>query len=93
MRPPNLLDARDAVKAGKLPREAIVEIEDRCILATLERQRDIGVAVFSDGEMRRDAWQTVFSEAVDGFDDAYPIHTFERGDGTTAQLQMHTNWW
>ncbi len=34
--------------------------------------------IFTDGEMRRDAWQTNFSEAVDGFEDTYPIREVER---------------
>ena len=90
VRPPRLLDARDALKAGRLSREELREIEGESILEALRRQRDIGLAVLTDGEMRRDAWQTVFSEAVDGFEEAYPIQEFTRADGTAVRLQMHT---
>src|SRR4051795_13538500 len=90
VRPPQLLDARDDYKAGKIDREALRQIEDACILAALEMQKEVGVSIFTDGEMRRDAWQTNFSEAVDGFEDSYPSREMAREDGTTVQLQMHT---
>lgn len=90
IRPARLLDARDAFKAGRLAREELSEIEDEAILDVLKRQRNIGIAVLSDGEFRRDAWQTVFSEAVDGFEESYPFREVRREDGTVARLQMHT---
>src|SRR5262245_41130490 len=90
VRPPELLDARDAFKARRMACEELAEVEDRCIRDALQMQRDIGLAVLTDGEFRRDAWQTVFSSAVDGFEDDYPVREFERPDGSTARLQMHT---
>jgi 5-methyltetrahydropteroyltriglutamate--homocysteine methyltransferase len=41
--------------------------EDAAIVAALERQREIGMDVFTDGEMRRAGWLTDMAEAVDGF--------------------------
>jgi 5-methyltetrahydropteroyltriglutamate--homocysteine methyltransferase len=46
--------------------------------------------IFSDGEMRRDAWQTVFSQAVEGFVDDYPVVENTRPDGTKINVEMHT---
>jgi 5-methyltetrahydropteroyltriglutamate--homocysteine methyltransferase len=40
--------------------------------------------------MRRDAWQTVFSQAVEGFVDEYPIVERKNEDGTVSRIQMHT---
>jgi hypothetical protein len=37
------------------------------ILAALEKQRAIGLDIFSDGEMRRGSWLTDMADAVDGF--------------------------
>jgi 5-methyltetrahydropteroyltriglutamate--homocysteine methyltransferase len=41
--------------------------EDRAILAAVQRQREIGIDVVSDGEMRRGSWLTDMAEAVTGF--------------------------
>jgi len=42
-------------------------LEDKCILASLERQKAIGLDVVSDGEMRRGSWLTDMADAVEGF--------------------------
>jgi 5-methyltetrahydropteroyltriglutamate--homocysteine methyltransferase len=90
IRPARLLDARDDYKAGKIGRDAVRAVEDDCVLEVLKLQQDAGMPIFTDGEMRRDAWQTNFSEAVDGFEDTYPIREVERADGTRVKMQMHT---
>ncbi len=90
LRPPQLLDARDAFKAGKIDRSALRREEDAAVTDVLARQQSIGVPIFTDGEMRRDAWQTVFSQAVAGFVDQYPIVETSRPDGSTVKVQMHT---
>jgi hypothetical protein len=46
--------------------------------------------IFTDGEMRRDAWRTVFSQSAEGFVDQYPIVETTRPDGTTVKVRMHT---
>jgi 5-methyltetrahydropteroyltriglutamate--homocysteine methyltransferase len=61
LRPPDVLEAR-AAHADDLRAK-----EDRAILDALERQRQIGLSILSDGEMRRGSWLTDMAEAVDGF--------------------------
>ena len=90
LRPASLLDARDAFRAGKIDRTALVEEEDAAVVDVLARQHGIGLSIYSDGEMRRDAWQTVFSQAVAGFADDYPIWERKRPDGETIRFQTHT---
>ena len=90
LRPPALLDARDAFKAGKIDRAQLRRNEDTAVVDVLSLQHQAGMSVYTDGEMRRDAWQTVFSQAVEGFVDQYPIVETARPDGTTAKVQMHT---
>jgi 5-methyltetrahydropteroyltriglutamate--homocysteine methyltransferase len=46
-------------------------VEDRAIEAALQRQREIGLDVLSDGEMRRASWLTDMADAVDGFTDSH----------------------
>jgi len=46
----------------------IQEIEDRHILRVLQRQKEIGFGVFTDGELRRTNFMSDFTDAVEGFD-------------------------
>ncbi len=64
LRPAELLDAR---RAQHLPDE-LQAIEDRQILRVLERQKEIGFEVFTDGEFRRTNFMSDFTDAVEGFD-------------------------
>lgn len=90
LRPEKLLNVRESYKQGKATRDALRAAEDEAVLGVIKMQQEIGMPVFTDGEMRRDAWQTIFSEAVDGFEAAYPIREIAREDGTRVRLQMHT---
>src|SRR5580704_4013991 len=67
LRPPEVLKARAAHAAGTLPLHDLRAAEDRAILQVLEKQRQIGLDVVTDGEMRRGSWLTDMAEAVDGF--------------------------
>jgi 5-methyltetrahydropteroyltriglutamate--homocysteine methyltransferase len=67
LRPPELLAARASCAAGKIPLEELRAVEDRAILAALDKQRSIGLEVLSDGEMRRGSWLTDMADAVEGF--------------------------
>jgi 5-methyltetrahydropteroyltriglutamate--homocysteine methyltransferase len=67
LRPPELLQARAAHAAGGLPLDQLRAAEDRAILQVLEKQRQLGLDVVTDGEMRRGSWLTDMAEAVDGF--------------------------
>jgi 5-methyltetrahydropteroyltriglutamate--homocysteine methyltransferase len=90
IRPPELLDARDACKAGRISRDDLRTVEDRAILDALEMQRRIGVAVFTDGEMRRDAYTTDLYDAVEGFEDSYPVREETRPDGAKELVEYHS---
>jgi 5-methyltetrahydropteroyltriglutamate--homocysteine methyltransferase len=88
-RPGFLLDARDAFKAGQLPIDQLRAAEDRAVLEALDLQRKAGVDIYTDGEMRRDAWQTSFSEAVEGFVDDYPVREVTQSDGSIVRIELH----
>ena len=89
-RPPALKEARAAFRAGHLDRAALREVEDRAIADALAHQQRIGVSIYTDGEMRRDAWQTDLPQAVDGFENDYPIVRTTLPDGSVRELEMHT---
>ena len=67
LRPAELLKMRAEYAAGRATVDQLRAEEDRAILHALERQRQIGMDVVSDGEMRRGSWLTDMAEAVEGF--------------------------
>jgi 5-methyltetrahydropteroyltriglutamate--homocysteine methyltransferase len=89
VRPTYLLDARDAFKAGRISADQLAEVQDKAAAELLERQKEAGMEIFTDGEVRRDAWQTVFSQAVDGFEHTFPKLELERPDGSKAEVEIH----
>ena len=70
LRPAELLRARSSHIA---PSE-LEAVENRNVLRVLERQKEIGLDVFTDGELRRTNFMSDFTDAVEGFDfgDAVP---------------------
>ena len=60
LRPSELLRARAS-------QTELRDLEDRCIKQALDKQRELGLDVFTDGEMRRASWLHDMAEAVDGF--------------------------
>jgi 5-methyltetrahydropteroyltriglutamate--homocysteine methyltransferase len=65
LRPPDILDARHHGDDGS---PHLHKLEDRAILEVLERQRELGLDVLSDGELRRNGFMGDLTAAVDGFD-------------------------
>ncbi|ETX07127.1 hypothetical protein [Candidatus Entotheonella palauensis] len=83
LRPAEVLEARAAYAEGRVELAQLREAEDRAILDALEMQRQIGIDIFTDGEMRRDAWMSTLADAVDGFIDEYQIRHWHKLDGST----------
>ncbi len=67
LRPPAVKEARAALKEGSIDRERLTDVEDTAVLEALERQRQIGIDVYSDGEFRRTGFQWDFPESVEGY--------------------------
>lgn len=89
-RPEELRAARAAHRCGELSLHELREVEDRCIRALLEREAEVGIEVMTDGELRRDAWQTDVSDAVEGFEASYPIRELTLDNGETARVETHS---
>jgi 5-methyltetrahydropteroyltriglutamate--homocysteine methyltransferase len=64
LRPAELLEARRT----QVSAQDLQAIEDRHVLRVFERQKEIGMDVFTDGELRRTNFMSDFTDAVDGFD-------------------------
>jgi len=62
LRPPELLRAR-----GRMPALELRLLEDLVIQDAIRKQRDIGLDILTDGEIRRASWLTDMADAVDGF--------------------------
>jgi 5-methyltetrahydropteroyltriglutamate--homocysteine methyltransferase len=65
LRPQEILDARND---RSLHPDRLREIEDRHILRALQRQKDLGFKIFTDGELRRSQFMGDFYESVEGLD-------------------------
>src|SRR5690348_1319099 len=63
LRPKEILEAR---RNPNLAQEQLKEIEDRQIRRILERQRDTGLTIFTDGELRRGGFMSDFYQSVTG---------------------------
>jgi 5-methyltetrahydropteroyltriglutamate--homocysteine methyltransferase len=68
LRPAYLKDARAAYEAGNLTDQAFKQIEDRVVDEAIAMQERAGIAVVTDGELRRYAFYGHLIDAVEGFD-------------------------
>src|SRR4051794_6815374 len=92
LRPPELLEARAKHAAGALDPPAFKAVEDRAVLDVIRLQEDAGLEVITDGELRRESFQSELVAAVDGFEgvtiDAWlwgAWHSDELGDKTVER--------
>ena len=70
LRPKEILDAR---ANPDITPPQLQEIEDRQIRRVLERQRDTGLRIFTDGELRRHGFMSDFYESVEGLDSEHNV--------------------
>jgi 5-methyltetrahydropteroyltriglutamate--homocysteine methyltransferase len=66
LRPPWLLEARVARKRGELSDAKVREAEDRAAAEALGLQREAGMRVFTDGEVRRTNWMDGLLSSIGG---------------------------
>jgi 5-methyltetrahydropteroyltriglutamate--homocysteine methyltransferase len=67
VRPPRLIEAARARKAGQIPEEQFRQVQDDCIREIVAFQESIGLPSITDGEFRRRSWSAGFIDAVEGF--------------------------
>ncbi|MGE5288216.1 MAG: cobalamin-independent methionine synthase II family protein [Micromonosporaceae bacterium] len=90
LRPPGLIEARAAHKRGELSVESLRELEDQAALEAIEIQRQAGIEVFTDGEVRRDTWMAGLLESIGGVVPAEtPGAKWYRGDGNPPTDETH----
>lgn len=86
LRPPELLTAREDVAAGRIGQTAFKAIEDRAVDHVIALQEEAGLAVVTDGEMRRLSFQSQLPAAVEGFSD-WDLDAFLWGEWHSEELE------
>jgi len=85
LRPPELIDAREQLGRNELAQDAFKRIEDTAVDDALRLQEAAGLAVVTDGEMRRLSFQSQLTESVDGFSE-WDIDAFLWGSWRSDEL-------
>ena len=67
LRPPDLLAAQKQLAAGTITAAEFKLIEDRAVDEAIALQESVGLEVVTDGEMRRQSFQSQMTAAVSGF--------------------------
>jgi 5-methyltetrahydropteroyltriglutamate--homocysteine methyltransferase len=66
LRPPELKQAREKFKAGKISRASLTEVENRSIKDAVAMQEAAGLQSITDGELRRAFWHVDFLTGFEG---------------------------
>jgi len=75
LRPAELRAAQEQLKVGAITAAEFREIEDRAVDQAIALQERVGLEVVTDGEMRRQSFQSQMPAAVSGFG-AYDLDAF-----------------
>jgi len=67
LRPPELLNAQKQLAAGAISPARFKAIEDHAVDEAVALQESVGLEVVTDGEMRRQSFQSQMTAAVSGF--------------------------
>ena len=84
LRPPELVAVRVARAAGRVDLAELRAAEDDAIGQALRRQRDLGLDILTDGELRRGSWLAELGDAVEGFTDGHVLLDW-KGPGAAVE--------
>jgi 5-methyltetrahydropteroyltriglutamate--homocysteine methyltransferase len=91
LRPPELLAARERFERGELRPGDLKRAEDAAVDDALRLQEEAGIAVVTDGEMRRLSFQSQMTESVEGFGE-WDLDAFLWGEWHGDELDdMHVD--
>ena len=79
LRPPELLAAQKQLSLGTISQAQFKAIEDRAVDDAIALQESVGLGIVTDGEMRRQSFQSQMTAAVDGFGE-HDLDAFLWGD-------------
>jgi 5-methyltetrahydropteroyltriglutamate--homocysteine methyltransferase len=85
LRPAELLQAH----AANIDTAQLRALEDKHILRVIERQKDLGFKIFTDGEFRRGNFMSDFNDAVEGIaEDVAVARTWQTKAGASPRPSM-----
>ncbi|RDW16152.1 5-methyltetrahydropteroyltriglutamate--homocysteine S-methyltransferase [Oceanobacillus chungangensis] len=89
LRPEKLKNARASFKDGSLSENELKQVEDACIIELIQKQKDVGLQVITDGEFRRSWWHLDFMWGLNGvskkmIDQGYLFHDEETRPETAS---------
>jgi len=85
LRPAELLQARNA----NYDTAQLRALEDKHILRVIERQKELGFKIFTDGEFRRGNFMSDFNDAVEGIDEGVAVaRTWQTEAGASPRPSM-----
>ncbi len=79
LRPPELLVAQKQFSEGAITAAELKRIEDSAVDQAIALQEEVGLEVVTDGEMRRQSFQSQMTAAVEGFGE-HSLDAFLWGD-------------
>ncbi len=84
LRPPELLQAREDFKEGRIDADELRGIEDEAIREVVRKQEEVGLQSATDGEFRRASWHMDFIYQLGGITTAQDHITvqFRNAEGT-----------
>ena len=84
LRPPELLQAREDFKEGRIDGDELRGIEDEAIRDVVRKQEEVGLQSATDGEFRRASWHMDFIYQLGGINQAADNITvqFRNAEGT-----------
>jgi 5-methyltetrahydropteroyltriglutamate--homocysteine methyltransferase len=85
LRPREFLEVRERLERGEIGAPEFKRVEDAAVEAVIRLQEGVGLAVVTDGEMRRVSFQSQLTEAVEGFSD-WDLGAFLWGDWHGAEV-------
>src|SRR5215471_3259082 len=83
-------DLRSCCARESAAKQQLQKIQDECIIEVIRRQREIGLDVLTDGELRRRNFMSDFVDAVAGFDTENAVARSWLGDGTSGSVSRVT---
>ena len=79
LRPPELLAAQKQLAQGAITATEFKKVEDKAVDQAIALQEEVGLEVVTDGEMRRQSFQSQMTAAVEGFGE-HTLDTFLWGE-------------
>jgi 5-methyltetrahydropteroyltriglutamate--homocysteine methyltransferase len=89
LRPRELIEAHSRLAAGEIAASRFRKIEDRAVGDAIAMQEAAGLDVVTDGEMRRQSFQSQMTAAVEGFGE-FTMDAFLWGEWHNSQGTVRT---